>query len=253
MRFLNQTLIFFTFMCISLFANADANPDVWPHIKEKMFKNKTIEEVNFLKIDGPARASSGAQVPINIKLTKSDINIEKISLIIDSNPVQLGATYYLTKNTQNLDLSTRIRLETDSFVRVVGEDSKGKLYMSKVAIRASGGCSGYMNSADPEHTTDLGKILIKSKAKYITTRIKHPNFTGLQRDSFTGWYVPEWIVNKVKYDFNGESILVVEGGISISQDPYLKFNFTPEKKGTMTISATDTKGETFLKTKIIEI
>ena len=37
--------------------------------------------------------------------------------------------------------------------------------MSKIAIRASGGCSGYMNSADPEHTTDLGKILIKSKAK----------------------------------------------------------------------------------------
>jgi len=66
-----------------------------------------------------------------------------------------------------------------------------------------------------------------------------------------GWYVPEWIVTQVRYDFNGESILVVDGGISISQDPYLKFNFSPEKPGTFTVSATDTKGQIFLKTTIL--
>jgi len=236
-------------MCTSIIANADANPDIWPHVKERMFKDKTVEEVNFLKIDGPARASSGAQVPINIKLTRQPgIEMKKVFVIIDSNPVQHAVTYHLSDKTQYLDLSTRIRMETDSFVRVVGEDSNGKLYMSKVAIRASGGCSGYMNSADPELTKDLGKILVKAKEKYLTTRIKHPNFTGLQRDSINGWYVPEWIVTQVRYDFNGESILVAENGISISQDPYLKFNFSPQKSGTVTVSASDTKGLIFLKT-----
>ena len=73
-------------------------------------------------------------------------------------------------------------METDSFVRVVGEDTEGNLYMSKVAIRASGGCSGYMDIHDPALTKDLGKILVKTKEDFITTRIKHPNFSGLQKD-----------------------------------------------------------------------
>tara|TARA_R110001606_G_scaffold136796_2_gene274526 strand:- start:650 stop:1078 length:429 start_codon:yes stop_codon:yes gene_type:complete len=139
-------------------------------------------------------------------------------------------------------------METDSFVHVVAEDTNGKLYMNNVAIRASGGCSGYMNSQDPEMTKDLGKILTKSKNDYLTTRIKHPMFTGLQKDSINGWYVPEWIVKQVRYNFNGEIVLVVENGISVSQDPYLKFNFSSEQSGTMTIKASDTKGQIFLKT-----
>ena len=252
MNYVKKLLIFFVLIGTSSFVNADVNPDVWPYIKERIFKDKPIKEVSFLKIDGPKRASSGAQVPINIILTpQSGIEIIKVTIIIDSNPVQHAATYHLTRNTQELDLSTRIRMETDSFVRVVGEDSKGKLYMSKVAIRASGGCSGYMNSADPELTKDLGKILVKAKKEYITTRIKHPNFTGLQKDSINGWFVPEWIITQVRYDFNGESLLVAENGISMSQDPYLKFNFSPTVAGTITVSATDTKGQIFLKTKSI--
>ena len=252
MKFLRLLIILFALISTSFHANADANPDLWPFVKEKMFNDAQIEEVNFLKIDGPKRASSGAQVPINIKLTKkSGVEIKKVFVIIDSNPVQHAATYHLTSKTQELDLSTRIRMETDSFVRVVGEDSDGKLYMSKVAIRASGGCSGYMNSQDPELTKDLGKILVKAKEDYVTTRIKHPNFTGLQKDSINGWFVPEWIVTQVRYDFNGESILVAENEISMSQDPYLKFKFSPNKAGTITVSATDSKGQIFLKTKSI--
>jgi sulfur-oxidizing protein SoxY len=123
--------------------------------------------------------------------------------------------------------------------------------MSQVAIRASGGCSGYMDSADPEHTADLGKILLKSKNSYITTRIKHPNFTGLMKDSINGWYVPEWYVSDVIFSYNEEKILNVKSGISISQDPYIKFNFIPKVPGLLTVLATDTKGETFTLEKNI--
>lgn len=246
---IKKILLFLVLLSIGLIARADANPDLWPYVKERMFEDRVITEVDFLKIDGPKRASSGAQVPINIKLTKTpNIEIQKIFLIIDGNPIQHAATYHLTNQTQNLDLSTRIRMETDSFVHVVAEDTNGKLYMNNVAIRASGGCSGYMNSQDPEMTKDLGKILTKSKNNYLTTRIKHPMFTGLQKDSINGWYVPEWIVKQVRYNFNGEIVLVVENGISVSQDPYLKFNFSSDQSGTMTIKASDTKGQIFLKT-----
>ena len=61
MNYIKKILIFFILMGTSLITNADANPDLWPYLKERMFKDKVIEEVNFLKIDGPATASSGAQ------------------------------------------------------------------------------------------------------------------------------------------------------------------------------------------------
>ena len=231
---------------------ADANPDLWPNIHERMFQDTEIVEADFIKIDGPKRAASGAQVPVNIKLSKTEgVHIEKIHLIIDANPTQHAATYHLTDKTQNLDLFTRIRMETDSFVRVVGQDTDGNLYMSKVAIRASGGCSGYMDVHDPALTKDLGKILVKTKDDFVTTRIKHPNFSGLQKDQDSGGYIPEWIVRQIRYDFNGERILAVENDISISQDPYLKFKFITNDNGTLTVSATDTKSTIFLKSKKI--
>jgi len=248
-----KVLIFSVFICLSLSGKAAANPELWPYIHERMFDDKEIIEADFIRISGPKRASSGAQVPVNIKLAaKEGIEIKQIFLIIDGNPVQHAATYQLTKTTQSLDLSTRIRMETDSFVRVIGESTDGKLYMSKVAIRASGGCSGYMDSADPQHTADLGKILLKStKDRYVTTRIKHPNFTGLMKDSINGWYVPEWYVNDVAFSFNGENILIVKSGISISQDPYIKFSFEAKNSGKLTVQATDTKGKTFTLEKIV--
>ena len=49
---------------------ADANPDLWPNIHERMFQDTEIVEADFIKIDGPKRAASGAQVPVNIKLQK---------------------------------------------------------------------------------------------------------------------------------------------------------------------------------------
>lgn len=246
---IKKIILSFVLISISMVARSDANPDMWPYIKEKMYKDQVITEVDFLKIDGPKRASSGAQVPINIKLASPEgVNIKKLVLIIDGNPIQLASTYHLTKQTQDLDLSTRIRMETDSFVRVVAEADSGKLYMSVVAIRASGGCSGYMDVHDPALTKDLGKILVKTKAKYLTTRIKHPMFNGLQRDLDSGGYIPQWIVTQVRYNYKGENVLVVENDISISQDPYLKVNFPLGAKGTVTVSATDTKGQIFIKT-----
>ena len=252
MKILLKIIVSFLILVSSFNLRADASPDLWPYIQEKMFPDTEIVEADFIKIDGPKRAASGAQVPVNIKLAKTEgVHIQKIHLIIDANPTQHAATYHLTDETQNLDLFTRIRMETDSFVRVVGQDTDGNLYMSKVAIRASGGCSGYMDVHDPALTKDLGKVLVKTKNDFITTRIKHPNFTGFHKDQDSVGYILAWIVKQIRYDFNGKRILAVENDISISQDPYLKFRFVTNNEGTLTVSATDTKSTIFLKSKKI--
>ncbi|MGB4562038.1 MAG: quinoprotein dehydrogenase-associated SoxYZ-like carrier, partial [Methylophilaceae bacterium] len=168
MRIIQHNFIFQLFLTsllalINFQAHADASPDIWPYLKQQVFKDRVIhEDQNFLKIDGPKRASSGAQVPVTIALSKNTHHVKKISVFIDANPGQHAATYFLTDQSQQILINTRIRMETDSFVRAVAETENGELFMSAIPIRASGGCSGYMDVHDPELTKDLGKILIKA-------------------------------------------------------------------------------------------
>jgi len=182
---------------------------------------------------------------VTIALSKNTHHIKKISVFIDANPGQHAATYFLTDQSQQILISTRIRMETDSFVRAVAETDSGELFMSAVPIRASGGCSGYMDVHDPELTKDLGKVLLKAENNFVTSRIKHPNFTGLQKDLDSGGYIPEWIVKTIEFNHQGGKILAVENQISISQDPFLKFTLPTPLQGEVTITAKDTKGNQF--------
>ena len=251
MRIIQHNFIFQLFLTsllalINFQAHADASPDIWPYLKQQVFKDRVIhEDQNFLKIDGPKRASSGAQVPVTIALSKNTHHVKKISVFIDANPGQHAATYFLTDQSQQILINTRIRMETDSFVRAVAETENGELFMSAIPIRASGGCSGYMDVHDPELTKDLGKILIKAENNFVTSRIKHPNFTGLQKDLDSGGYIPEWIVKTIEFNHQGGKILAVENQISISQDPFLKFTLPTPLQGEVTITAKDTKGNQF--------
>ena len=137
--FLKFLLLIF-FILININVKADANPDIWPFLKEQVFKERPIsEDQNFLKIDGPKRASSGAQVPVTVSLSSNEHKIVKIYMYIDANPGQHAATYFLTDQSQEIKISTRIRMETDSFVRAIAETDQGELFMSTVPIRASGG------------------------------------------------------------------------------------------------------------------
>ena len=232
--------------CINFQTHADASPDIWPYLKEQVFKDRIInEDQKFLKIDGPKRASSGAQVPVTIALSKNTHHIKKISVFIDANPGQHAATYFLTDQSQEILINTRIRMETDSFIRAIAETDKGELFMSAVPIRAYGGCSGYMDVHDPELTKDLGKVLLKAENNFVTTRIKHPNFTGLQKDLDSGGYIPEWIVTTIEFTSKEGKILSVENQISISQDPFLKFTLPTPLQGEITITAKDTRGNQF--------
>ena len=244
MRYLLIALMFFASTAVAYDAK-NFNDDVWPYVKERLFGTRAVVELadnHELTISGPVRASSGAQVPITI--TVDTDRFVALHLIIDGNPTQHAATFKLTKRTQTTEISTRIRMETDSYVRIVGETIQGQLFAHKTGIRASGGCSGYMDVHDPELTLDLGKILYKSKDGYQTTRIKHPMFTGLQKDLDSGGYIPEWIIKTITWvDDNDMIVMQADTEISIAQDPYIKFKYN----GNVNIIANDNKGNEFTK------
>ena len=246
-------------LLLAVSANALAEPDanLWPVVKEAFFAQREIQPVEFMKIDAPRRAESGAQVPVTLSVDNAAANgvvIRKIYLLVDANPIQLASTYHLTSLLGNFQLATRIRFETDSFVRIVGESADGKLYMASREIRAAGGCGGTVDGDDAAIRAAAGKIKLRVEAPVkfgepASTKfnIKHPMRTGLQRDLVSQGYVPAFYINKASFSYNGKLVMTVDVGVGTSEDPYMKFNFIPDAPGNLEVQATDNEGKTFVQ------
>lgn len=236
-------------------AFAEADPKLWSVVKEAFFAKRDIQEVEFMKIEAPRRAESGAQVPVTFSYDKTAANgvdIKKIYVLVDANPIQLASTYHLTDALGNFQIATRIRMETDSYVRLVGESADGKLYMAKREIRAAGGCGGTVENDESAVRAAAGKIKlnVESPVKFgsptVTTfNIRHVMRTGLQRDLVSQGYVPAFYINKAAFTYNGKPVMTVDVGVGTSEDPYMKFNFIPDAPGNLEVTATDNEGKTF--------
>lgn len=250
-------------MSASLFATVNtpafAEPDakIWPVVKEAFFAKREIQEVDFMKIEAPRRAESGAQVPVTYSIDNAaakGVVIKKLYAIVDANPIPLTATYHLTDMLGNFQMSTRVRFETDSFVHIVGETADGKLYMAKREIRAAGGCGGTVDGDDATIRAAAGKIKLKveepvkiGSATSTIFNIRHPMRTGLQRDLVSQGYVPAFYINKASFTYNGKPVMTIDVGVGTSEDPYFKFNFVPDAPGQLEVQATDNEGKTFVQ------
>lgn len=237
-------------------ALAEASDQLWPVLKESFFKGKTIETVDFIKMEGPPkRAESGAQVPLTLTVDKP-LNaadaIKKVYLFVDANPIPLAATYHFTPLNGKAQISTRVRLEMDSYIHAVGETADGKLVMSAITIRASGGCGGPVDGDESAIRAASGKIKmsVEQPVKFgepnpATVLIKHPMFTGLQRDLVSGGYRPAFYMKKLDISYNGQPVMDVDFGVGTAEDPYLRFFYQPDGAGTMDVKATDNEGKEF--------
>lgn len=234
---------------------AAASDQFWPVMKESFFAGKTIEDGPFIKIDAPARAESGAQVPMTLTIDKpldGPDAIRKVYVLVDANPIQLTAIYHFAPLTGQARIETRIRLETDSYVRAIGETADGRLFMSYVEVRAAGGCGGPLEVNMADVRANSGKIRMSvaepvkpGAVNTATFHIKHPMMTGLQRDLATGGYWPAFFINKTTFTYNGKPVLDADFGVGISEDPYLRFHFVPDAPGKLEVKAADNEGRLF--------
>jgi sulfur-oxidizing protein SoxY len=240
---------------------AEASDKQWPAIKESFFGSKTLQPAPFIKIEGPRRAESGAQVPITLTIDKplTDADaIKKVYLIVDANPIKLTGTYHFEPLSGKAQIATRIRMEADSFVRAVGETADGRLFMTSLEIRAAGGCGGPVDGDDTAIRAASGKIKLNvetpvkfGEANAATFMIKHPMYTGLQRDLVSGGYKPAFYIPKVAFTYNGKPVLEVDFGVGIAEDPYMRFFYVPDAPGVLEVKAEDNEGKTF--TQSIEV
>ena len=242
------------FTCSGM-AFAEPNPKLWDVMKEAFFEKREITDADFMRIDAPRRAESGAQVPVTYIIDNAaakGVKIKTLYAFVDANPIPLTATYHLTDALGNFNLSTRIRFETDAFVRLVGETEDGKLYLASREIRAAGGCGGTVDGDEAQIRASAGKIKFKvdepvkmGSATAATFNIKHPMRTGLQRELVSQGFVPAFYIKKAEFTYGGKPVMTVDVGVGTAEDPYFKFDFVPDAPGKLEVTATDNEGKTF--------
>jgi len=75
--------------------------------------------------------------------------------------------------------------------------------------------------------------------------VRHPNTSGLQMDQMTRLYVPVFFVRQLRIWQGDDLVLSMDGGISISEDPNIRFDFAPNGAATFRAEAVDTDNHEF--------
>ena len=217
----------------------------WKEIQKSIFGDKTITATDSLvKVDAPVRAMDASLVPITLTMPE-DGQIKAVSLIIDDNPAPYAARFEFGPAADPAELKLRVRVNNYTDMHAVVETQDGKLYEAKQFVKASGGCSAPMGMSDEEAMKGMGDMRMKfaethpGKPVEATLMIRHPNFSGLQMNQITRDYTPARYINKVAITRGDQTILTLDGDISIASNPVINFGLQPEGRGPIKVVATD--------------
>jgi sulfur-oxidizing protein SoxY len=239
-----------------------ATPDVydpWPGLAQDIFNNRPINDgAGVIAIEMPYRAEDAAIVPVTLRTTLplgDSRRVLRITLVIDQNPAPMAAKFELGPDAVVSEISTRVRINNYTDVHAVAELSDGKLYVAKTYVKASGGCSAPAAKNADEAKSRLGQMRYRQFAKpgqgpasgtrEAQIMIGHPNNSGLQMDQVTQLYVPAFFVNELRLWQDDSLVLAMEGGISISEDPNIRFTYVSSDAKRFRAEVKDTDGHVF--------
>src|SRR3954463_11671326 len=233
--------------------------DPWPGLVQDIFNNRTMSDgAGVIAVEMPYRAEDAAIVPVTLRtvLPPGDgRRVVRITLVIDQNPAPMAAKFELGADAGVSEISTRVRVNNYTDVHAVAELSDGQLYMVKTYVKASGGCSAPAAKVADEAKNRLGQMRYRqfakagdgpaSGAREAQIMIGHPNNSGLQMDQVTQLYVPAFFVNELRLWQDDSLVLTMEGGISISEDPNIRFTYVSNGAKNFRAEAKDTDGHVF--------
>lgn len=239
-------------------AAADPN-DPWPGLVQDIFNNRPMNDgADVIAIEMPYRAEDAAIVPVTLrnKLAAGDARrVLTITLVIDQNPAPMAARFELGPDAQVSEISTRVRVNNYTDVHAVAELSDGKLYVAKTYVKASGGCSAPAAKTADDARSRLGQMRFRqfarpaqgpvSGAREAQIMIGHPSNSGLQMDQVTQLYTPAFFVNQLRLWQDDSPVLAMEGGISISEDPNIRFTYVSNGAKRFVAEARDTEGHVY--------
>ena len=233
--------------------------DPWPGLVQDIFHDRQMNDgAGLIAIEMPYRAEDAAIVPVTLRATLPPGDTRRvlaITLVIDQNPSPMAARFELGPEASVSEISTRVRVNNYTDVHAVAELSDGKLYMTKTYVKASGGCSAPAAKNAEEANNKLGQMRFRqfskpsegptSGAREAQIMIGHPNNSGLQMDQVTQIYIPPFFINDLRVWQDDSLVLTMEGGISISEDPNIRFTYVPNGAKRFRVEAKDTDGHVF--------
>jgi sulfur-oxidizing protein SoxY len=234
--------------------------DPWPMLARTVFKDRPLlDGGGLISLEMPYRAEDAAIVPLTVRSTipaGDSRQVKAVTIVIDENPSPVAAAFTFGRNAAVSAISTRVRVNSYTNVHAVAELSDGKLYMVKTYVKAAGGCSAPAIKDASEANVHLGEMRFRqfgpsdrtppaSSRRVAQIMIRHPNNSGLQMDQITHLYIPAFFVDDLKIWQGDELVLVMEGGISISENPSIRFTYVPNGAASFRAQAADTEKHVF--------
>jgi sulfur-oxidizing protein SoxY len=241
----------------------------WAGIKPDLFGSRAISDgADLMAIEAPMRAEDAAVVPITVRALQpqtGDKAIKAITLVVDENPAPVAATISFGPAAETASFSTRLRVNSYSYIRAIAEMNDGSLRMVKAFVKASGGCSAPALKDADKSIAEMGALRLRqfaqddaetkdyalapSDANAIEAQImiRHPNYSGLQMDQLTMLYIPAHFVRSIELKRGDDLVFKMEGGISLSENPTFRFTFRKDGTGALAVRAEDTQQNVFAK------
>lgn len=245
---------------------AEEHPEnTWNALKPDVFGARQINPGDgVLSLEAPVRAEDAAVVPIVVRAAFSQApekHIKAITIIIDENPAPVAASFTFGPASPLASISTRMRVNSYSYVRAVAEMQDGSLWMVKTFVKASGGCSAPALKDEDNAVASLGQMkllqfgsdqetsLVPAGSAMIEAQImvRHPNHSGLQMDQVTMLYIPARFVRLIEVKRGDDLLFKVEGGISLSENPAIRFALRKDGPGALSVHSEDTENKVFEK------
>ncbi len=246
-------------LCAAPVLAAGDDDDLWPDLRATLFGERPIAEgVGVVSLETPYRAYDAAIVPVTIAAEipqTSERYIKTLTLIVDKNPAPVAAIFNLTPEMGTATISTRIRVNEYTNVRVIAETSDGALHMAEKFVKAAGGCSAPALKDMAAAEARIGKMKLKQsragkreQPREVQLLVSHPNYTGFQMNQLTRHYIPAHFVQDIKVSYAGQTLMTVEGAISLSEDPSIHFSFLPRAgSDELSVEVRDTDGAVFTR------
>ncbi|MGQ0672575.1 MAG: quinoprotein dehydrogenase-associated SoxYZ-like carrier [Hyphomicrobium sp.] len=231
----------------------------WDGIRAEVYPDKTVHlGTGVVTMKAPYRPDDVRSVPIEAEVKLGEgRTIKTVSFIVDENPSPVAAKFTLGPGRDRIAITTHIRLNQQSDVRVVVEASDGEVYMAEQLVKFAGGqasCSAPPMGDPAEIAANMGKMTLAAVGERATSshavqraryELNHPNHTGMVLDQITLLYVPLLMVEHVEARQGDEMVFQMDGSITLSQNPKVEFDYVTNGAVEMTVTARDTSGTTW--------
>lgn len=227
--------------------------ETWEDLRESVvgLAEEPAIDPAILDLDAPIRANDAAIVPIRLTQPDDAPALTELMLVIDENPAPVAAEYAFGAALMPLDFEIRVRVDAYSDLRAIGTLADGGNVMAGRFVKASGGCSAPAGKDMAAVKETMGEMRWKTTQEdgrtLGTLMIRHPMFSGLQRDQVTLMNIPAHFIDRLEVRQGDDVLFTMEAGISVSEDPVFRFAYEPNGQP-ISVHAEDTEGNVWDRT-----